>query len=122
MNALPQATAAAQAHAAAIVRALRDALPPPPNYELEREVLAQAGRPRPLAGWVTTHEPEQRRYVTHGTVCDIPVTAPFVGGYDHVPSLTQAADDAIHRVCAITGEGYTDVVLHGRRRWIGPMG
>ena len=122
MRALPQAAAAASAHARAVVKALRDILPPPPNFELERQVLAQAGGPRPLAGRHVTHEPEQRRFVVRGTICGVDVTQPFVGGYDYVPSLTDAGEAAINAARAITGEGFTDVVLNGSRRWSGPNG
>jgi len=122
MTHLPQAAAHARAKTASIIKALRDILPPPPNWELERQVLAQAGGPKPLAGWHTTHEPEERRFIVRGTVCGVDVTQPFVGGYSYVPSLTDAGEAAVRAAGRITGEGFTDIVLNGSRRWTGPYG
>jgi hypothetical protein len=123
MTNFPRAARAADsARAREIIKALRDVPPPPPSWEHEREVLAEAGGPRPLAGAVVTHEPENRRFIVHGTICDIVVTPPFIGGYEHVPSVCDAGHAAVRAVCRVTGEGFNDVLFNGRHRWSGPDG
>jgi hypothetical protein len=116
---LPKALAARQRE---LVRALRDVVAPDHNWELEREALAQAGGPRPLAGTHTHHEPELRRYTVRGTVCDAPVTAPFVCDYDTGLNLSDTSENALRAAIAVTAEDFTDVMINGRRRWTGPMG
>lgn len=113
---------AAQARTAALVRALRDVEPKLPDFDIERIALAAAGGAKPLAGWHTTHEPEERRYSVLGTICDVPVTQTFVAGYDDGPSLSEVGVAAVNAARRITDESLTDVLLNGRRRWSGPMG
>ena len=113
---------AAQARTAALVRALRDVEPKLPDFDIERIALAAAGGAKPLAGWSTHHEPEERRYSVQGTICDVPVTQTFVAGYDDGPSLSEVGVAAVNAARRITDESLTDVLLNGRRRWSGPMG
>lgn len=113
----------------ALAQALREmAQPVGPvltDFAAEREARDQSyedGR-RTRAGWNTYHLPEERRYVTYGTVDGAEVTGPYVTHFDTGPGLGDACDAAINAARKQTGEGYTDVVIApGNSKWIGPMG
>lgn len=121
---LPRAVAAAQAsHTRNLIEILRGS-PVLPDWSAEREARDQPHDPRKptRAGWDTHHEPEQRRFTVYGTVDSVPMTQGFIGGYEHIPSLSDAGEAAIHIVRRLTGEDFSDILQYGRRRWFGPMG